>query len=760
MKYTEKILKRISLSGIFIFMMSLYSQAQERELLTLDKIYSGYFQPQHFAPIQWVEKGKAYVVKESSKEGNELIRYEIKTGKKTPFIPAKKLQLQGKPLAITSFTLSKDGSKVLIFTNAKRVWRSNTRGDYWVYDFNTQKLTQLGAKFPPSTLMFAKFSKGNDRVAYVQNFNLYIENFKDGKITQLTSDGNGKIINGTFDWVYEEEFGKRDGFLWSPDAQLISFWQLDASNIGTFYMINNTDSIYPKLIPLQYPKVGEAPSAAKLGIIHTQTLEKHWISLPGDPYQHYIPGMQWVNEDLLLIQQMNRKQNQLLVWSYQPSSKKLSQVYDEEMPDASWIDLGYPDISYNSWGNNDLKLVDDGASFLRMTEVGDWRQVYKINITTRLQTTLTPETFDVASVCMATEDKLYFIASPQNSTQRYLYQVGLKGAKVGKEVQNIKRVTPQMFAGVNTYDIAPNGAYAIHRHQSSEQVPTVRLISLPEHKTLKNLIENKTYADKLSKLFLPKVEFTHVKVYGGLDMDVRMIYPYNFNKEEKYPVLFHVYGEPWAQVATDTQIGLWNIMMSQKGFIIVDIDNRGTPCLKGSLWRKCIYGNLGMINVSDQAEAARELLRTHPYLDQNRTAVWGWSGGGSMTMNLMFRYPEIYKTGVAVAGVSNQLIYDNIYQERYMGLPQENKQRFIDGSPVTYAKNLEGNLMIIHGTADDNVHYQSAEMLINELIKHNKKFDMMAYPNRSHGIYEGKNTRRHLYTLITDYIIEHTKQTK
>ncbi len=219
--------------------------------------------------------------------------------------------------------------------------------------------------------------------------------------------------------------------------------------------------------------------------------------------------------------------------------------------------------------------------------------------------------------------------------------------------------------------------------------------------------------------------------------------------------MFYVYGEPWGQVATDTQDGLWNIMMAQKGYAVIAMDNRGTPCLKGSQWRKSIYRQVGRINSKDQALAAKEILKLD-YLDENRTAVWGWSGGGTMTLNLMFKYPEIYKTGVAVAAVSNQLVYDNIYQERYMGLPQENMQDFIDGSPVTYAKNLEGNLLLIHGTADDNVHYQSAEILINELIKENKKFQMMSYPNRSHGIYEGENTRKHLYTLITDYIMTHT----
>jgi dipeptidyl-peptidase-4 len=280
-------------------------------------------------------------------------------------------------------------------------------------------------------------------------------------------------------------------------------------------------------------------------------------------------------------------------------------------------------------------------------------------------------------------------------------------------------------------------------------------VELPKHKTIQTLIDNKDFMDKVAGLQFPEISFFKVTTEDGVEMDGRMIKPLNFDPNKKYPVLFHVYGEPWGQVALDAWTGLWNIMLAQQGYIVIDMDNRGTPCLKGSAWRKSIYRKIGVINSRDQAMAAREVIKW-PFVDPDRIAVWGWSGGGSMTLNLMFRYPEIYKTGMAVAAVSNQLVYDNIYQERYMGLPQENMEDFMEGSPITYAKNLEGNLLVVHGTADDNVHYQSAELLINELIKQNKQFQVMPYPNRSHGIFEGKNTRRHLYTLLTNYLKEHT----
>ncbi len=717
----------------------------EPELLSLERIFaSNEFRQERLQPIQWIENGDAYVTVEN---GNELARWDSKSLEKSIFVPGSALQSNGQPIQIESFSLSDDGSKVLIFTNSSRVWRSNTKGDYFVYDLASKELKQLGKEFESSSLMFAKFSADNSKVAYVQKFNLFLEDFETGIVTQLTTDGTDKIINGTFDWAYEEEFGKRDGFAWSPDSKFISYWQIDASEIGTFYMINNTDSVYSRPIPLQYPKVGEEPAGAKIGLIDMDSKATHWLPIPGGEKENYLPGMQWINEDLLLIQQMNRKQNQLTIWTYKPSSEELKKIYVET--EKTWVDLSYPDLSRYGWSDNSLPLVDDGQAFLRMTETDGWRHIYKVEIATGNKTLITPGEFDVASFGGLSDKEVFFIASPDNPTQRYLFAIDLAGK--GK----LRRVTPESFEGVNTYNIAPNGLVAVHNHQSTADPLTTRLVSLPKHEILKTLVENKAYKAKLTSLKIPEIKFTTVTTSEGVTMDARVIYPVDFDESKKYPVLFHVYGEPWSTVATDTQVGLFNIMLAQKGYFIIDMDNRGTPTLKGSAWRKIIYRNIGKVNVQDQGLAAKEMLKLS-YLDESRVAVWGWSGGGSMTLNLMFNFPEVYQTGMSVASVSNQLIYDNIYQERYMGLPQENMEDFVNGSPITYAKNLEGNLLVVHGTGDDNVHYQSAEMLINELIKHNKQFQIMPYPNRSHGINEGAGTSLHLYTLLTNYLMRNT----
>lgn len=743
--------KHLIIAVLLIGFITLYAQENVNpELLTVDQLFSAEFEQERERKIQWIKNGEAYVtIEKSSTRSNadELVTYNSATQKRSYLVPADALITEGKSLSIESFSLSPDESKVLIFTNTSRVWRLNTKGDYWVYDLSTKTLKQLGAALETSSLMFAKFSFNNRFVYYVYNFNIFKEDYLSGEITQLTFDGTGDIINGTFDWAYEEEFGKRDGFTISPKDHHLAFWQIDATDIGTFYMINNTDSIYSKPLPLQYPKVGQDPSAAKIGLINLVDKKISWIPLQGGEKENYIPGIQWVTDDLLLIQQLNRHQNKLIVWSYVPSKNLLSKVYEEK--EDTWVDLLYPDVSAGNWENNDLPLVDKNTKFLRMTENDAWRHIYSVSVSSGTKKLVTPFNYDVAVMRNTTEKDVYFIASPNNSTQRYLFLTDLKGN--GKA----KRLTPDSFEGINNYNISPNGKYAIHTHQSTKEVRTVRFISLPNHKTIKVLVDNQAYKQKLNSLELPEVKFSKVITEEGIEMDVRSVLPTKFDPSKKYPVIFHVYGEPWGQEAIDSQIGHWNIMMAQKGYVIIDMDNRGTPCLKGSAWRKSIYRKIGIINTRDQALAAKELLKLD-YLDENRTAVWGHSGGGSMTLNLLFQYPEIYNTGVAMAAVSNQLIYDNIYQERYMGLPQENKEDFINGSPLTYAKNLEGNLLIIHGTADDNVHYQSAELLINELIKQNKQFQFMAYPNRSHGIREGENTTRHLYTLLTNYIMENT----
>lgn len=656
-------------------------------------------------------------------------------------------------LDVQLFSFSGDQKKLLIYTNSQRVWRINTRGDYWVLDLEKNTLKKLGDTLPSSSLMFAKFSPDATKVAYVSQYNLYVEDLATNMIRPLTTDGNRKFINGTFDWVYEEEFACRDGFRWSPDGKSIAFWQIDARETRDFYMINYTDSVYSRIIPVEYPKVGESPSACRIGMTDIHTAETRWMKIEGDPRQHYVVRLEFIpGTNDLIIQQLNRKQNisRLIRCNGQTGSSKI--IYSEQ--DDAWVDVYTPASAENAYNvdfSHEMSWVSSGKEFLWTSEKSGWRHIYRIS-TEGKETPVTKGNFDVIGLKGVDERSglVYFLASPSNATQKYLFRVRMDGKG------NAEPVEPDGLRGTHNYTISPSGRIALHSFTNTSTEKVSEVVSLPLHRPLPG---KESIAVKIAKASQEKTtEFFRIKTEDGIEMDGWMVKPENFDPGKKYPVVFSVYTEPWGQSVTDTygvgQNFLYGGDMREDGYIYIAVDNRGTPAPKGRAWRKSIYKKIGLINIRDQAMAAMEIMKW-PFVDSGRIAVWGWSGGGSATLNLLFQYPDIYKTGIAVAAVANQLTYDNIYQERYMGLPQENREDFVKGSPVTYAKNLEGNLLYIHGTGDDNVHYANAEMLINELVKHNKQFQLMIYPNRSHGMSEGEGTFEHLITLYTTFLKTH-----
>lgn len=703
------------------------------------------FTPKIFAQgIKWSKDGNAYykVVK------NEIVKTELPSMSEKIIVTKDLLGRRADDaLKIRSFNFFEDESKVLIYTNTNKVWRLDTEGDYYVLDLKKQKLSQLGKSLPPSSLRFAKFSPNGDKAAYVSGFNIYVEDLATQKITPLTKDGNRKLIYGTFDWAYEEEFACRDGFQWSPDGKRISFWQIDARQIRDYAMINMTDSVYSRVIPVEYPTSGQNPSPARIGVINLDDNKITWQNIPGDPAQHYPIRMEWNNANDFLIQQLNRKQNESKIYKCNVIKNESKLIHTEK--EDTWIDvLSVWEDSYGLTFRHKFTWLNGNKEFLWISEKDGWRHLYRIGLDGK-ETLITKGNFDVMEVYSFNEknNEIYFNASPDNATQKYLYKTSLDGN--GKAM----RVSPEDLAGTHSYQMSPNATYAWHVFQNSNTSPVSQLISLPYHK---NINKENDFTNQLSKSTKEKtVEYFKLKIADGTEMDAWMVKPLNFDPKKKYPVVFYVYTEPWGANVKDEYAAGINQMytgdMRSDGYIYISIDNRGTPAPKGRAWRKSIYRKIGLLNISDQAAAAQEILKWD-FVDSERIAVWGWSGGGTATLNLMFQYPDIYKTGIAVAAVANQLTYDNIYQERYMGLPQENMEDFVNGSPLAHAKNLKGNLLYIHGTADDNVHYNNAEMLVNELIKHNKQFQFMPYPNRSHGISEGEGTFEHLSTLFTEYL--------
>ena len=718
---------------------------QDSSLVTLDRLFnSDDFSQDFFGPARWLGDS-GYTTFEAAPQGRgrDLVRTDPATGQKQVLLAASRLIPTGDslPLPVENFTVSSDGKQVLIYTNSQRVWRQKTRGDYWVLEVATGKLRKLGGpEAKPSTLMFAKLSPQGDRVAYVRENNIYVERLKDGKITRLTSDGSRTTINGTFDWVYEEEFDDRDGFRWSPDGKRIAYWQLDASGVRDFLLINNTDSLYSFTKPVQYPKAGTTNSSCRVGVVDANGGKTRWLETPGDPRNTYIARMEWAdNSDEVVLQHLNRLQNTLQLMLGDAKSGKVRTILTDQ--DSAWVDVV-----------DDMRWLDGGKRFTWVTERDGWRHMYNVARDGSDPRLITPGNLDIAQV-LTIDDKggwVYYLASPDNPTQRYLYRAKLDGSAPAE------RLTPADQPGTHNYSIAPGAAWAFH-YFSAFGVPTVtELVHLPDHKVVRTLVDNAKLKTAIAKLKRGPMNFFRVDAGNGVTLDGYVMLPPGFDSTLKYPVLFHVYGEPAAQTVVDTwgyNDYLWHLMLTQQGYVVMSLDNRGTPSLRGREWRKCIYRKVGVLASEDQADAARAIGRWK-WVDSTRLGIWGWSGGGSTTLNVLFRDPEVYRMGMAVAPVPDVHLYDTIYQERYMGLPQQNEEDYKRSSPLNFAANLRGKLLVVHGSGDDNVHYQGTERLINALVAANRPFTMMEYPNRTHGIYEGEGTTLHLYSLLTRFLEE------
>ncbi len=704
------------------------------------------FAPQRFGPARWLENGAAYSTLERSAEakgGTDIVRYETATGQRSVLVSAARLVPAGatSPLEIDDYQWSPDGGKLLVFTNTQRVWRMNTRGDYWVLDLKSGALKKLGGDAPASTLMFAKFSPDGTRVAYVRQGDLYVESLADGKITRLTSDASPTIVNGTTDWVYEEEFDLRDAFRWSPDGSKIAFWHFDMSGVRDFLLIDDTDSLYSFTVPVQYPKAGQTNSAVTAGVVSATGGSITWLKLPGDPRNDYLPRMEWADSRDLILQRINRRQDTDRVLVADAATGEVRPVMTEH--DSAWVDVV-----------DDLTWLDAAHStFLWTSERDGWRHLYAVTRATGAARLLTPGAYDVMGVEAIDRSGgwIYIAASPDNATQRYLYRVPLRGGKA-------ERITPAAQAGTHSYQISPDAHWALHSWSTFDTPPVTELVRLPAQARVRALAENERLRAAVAPLITRKTEFFQVKLPDGATLDGWMILPKDFDPARRYPLFMQVYSEPAGQTVVDRWGGngmLWHHLIADQGYVVASVDNRGTPAPKGRAWRKVVYGAIGVLSSREQADAVRVLTRTRPYLASTRVGIWGWSGGGSATLHAMFRYPDVYRVGMSVAPVADQRLYDSVYQERYVGLPQENAEGYRLGSPISFAEGLRGDLLLVHGSGDDNVHYQGTERLVNRLVELNKPFQLMVYPNRTHCICQGENTTLHLYSLLTRYLTEH-----
>ncbi|MCH2456402.1 MAG: DPP IV N-terminal domain-containing protein, partial [Idiomarina sp.] len=521
--------------------------------LTPEKIFaSDTFSIDRPAPTRWLEDGSGYTTLEQSDsaDGRDIVRYHPETNERTVLVSAEQLTPQGrdKALHIADYVWSDDGDKVLIFTNTKRSWRTHTLGDYWVLDRSNNELRKLGGNAPESTLQFAKFNPQGTKVAYVMQNNIYVQNLRSFTINALTSDGNETIVNGTFDWVNEEEFFLRDGFRWSPNGKHIAYWQLDTEGTPVFTMINNTDELYPTLKEFPYPKVGETNAAMRIGVMPASGGKTQWMDIPGDPRQHYLVRMQWAgNSEQLLIQQLTRKQH-------------INRAFITEIDSGDAQELLRE--STDSWAEyvDDIHFLNDGQEFTWLSERSGYRHIYRVYRDSGRISAITRGNWDVVDVLRVNEEDgwVYFIASPETPLERYLFRASLDGSG------RLERLTPDM-EGTHSYSISQDAKYAEHTFHSVNQVPVTKMISLPDHKVIRTVVDNTDVQKAVENVEKQPVEFFRVEARDGLELDGYIMKPTDFDPSKEYPILFYVYGEPWGQTVANKWGGslyLWHTMLT------------------------------------------------------------------------------------------------------------------------------------------------------------------------------------------------------
>lgn len=701
--------------------------AQQPEI-TLEDIWKKYtFYPGAISEIRSMEDGKHFTVLSN----NAIDKFSYKTGeKKETVLNGNELRDEkGKKIIIGDYYFSKGEKKVIIATQIKAVYRHSQKAFFYIYDFSDASLIPL-SEAEKGMQRLAAFAPDGSMVAFVRENNIFIKDLEKNREIQVTKDGaEGKIINGTCDWVYEEEFGFTDGFKWSPDSRYIAFYRFDESNVKEF-QLEYYGALYPYIYKYKYPKAGEDNSVVT---IHAYDVKKRKTKImdTGKERDIYIPRIKWAEKNAgLAILRLNRLQNHLEILLATPKTGKSRIVYEEK-------NKYYIDITDN------LFFLDDG--FVITSEKSGYNHIYYHSLTTENNIAITSGKYDVSEIYGVDKSNglVYYEAAASNPMNREVYSVGIDGT--GQKSIAVK-------AGHNSASFSETYDYFILKWSDANTPPVYSLMDINGN-LIKIMESNANLVKMQQEAKFPLITFDYFTTDEGVTLNYWMIKPNDFDPLKKYPVLMYVYGGPGSQTVENlwSYQNLWHIYMAKKGYIVVSVDNRGTGN-RGEEFKKCTYKELGKLETIDQISTA-EHLASVSYIDPSRIGIWGWSYGGYMTTLCMTKGADIFKTGVAVAPVTNWRYYDNIYTERFMRTPQENGENYDINSPVHHVDSLKGKYMVIHGAADDNVHVQNTYDLVNALIKAGKQFDMFIYPNRNHGIYGG-NTRFHLYNMMTNYILE------
>ena len=711
-------------------LLSSLSTVEAQQKIEVEQIWNGTFRTNQLNALNTLHTKNQYSVLDYNRNSNSFTidAFDFTTLEKvqTLFNSADFPEIK----MISDYSINKTDDKILIATNYNPIYRHSFTSVYYLFDIASKSLIKISENAIQEPLL----NKDGSKIAYAFENNLYIFDVASQKTTQITKDGEkNSIINGITDWVYEEEFAFVRAFDWNTDGTQLAFIRFDESEVPVFSMDVYGNELYPQQQVFKYPKAGENNAKVSLHLYDVSKTSTQNIALNAEK-DYYIPRIKFTNDkNLLSVQTLNRHQNQLNLYFVDAHSGKVSTILTEK-------DDAYVDVTDN------LTFLNDN-SFIWTSEKDGYNHIYHYNKDGSLNKKVTSGNWEVTNYYGYNPDNetIYYQSVENGSTKRDVYSIQLN-AKSKKQLSSV--------AGTNSATFSPDFKYFINNHSSSTQAPSYTLMETSSGKKIKEILNNSALENNLKKFDLPKKEFTTFKNEVGNDLNGYIIKPKDFDPKKKYPILMYQYSGPGSQQVADKWFDsndYWHFMLTQKGYIIVCVDGRGTG-FKGATFKKVTQKELGKYEVEDQIYVAKQLAK-ETYIDENRIGIWGWSYGGFMSSNCLFQANNVFKTAIAVAPVTSWRFYDTVYTERFMTTPQENPSGYDNNSPITHAEKLKGNYLIIHGTADDNVHVQNAMVLINKLVYLNKDFDWLIYPDRNHGIYGGK-TREQLYTKMTNYILE------
>jgi dipeptidyl-peptidase-4 len=716
------------LAGILFFIVS-NAQTSGKQITLEDVFKKGTFRVKSVPGFNAMADGKHYT-QLNSEDGKQLIEvYDLASGKKEKTLFDNSVNTFNETkLNIDDYSFSKDEQKILLLTSSQNIYRRSVLHYVYVFDMKNNTVKMLNS----DKVLHATFSPDGNKVAYVKNNNLYFKDLISGEDVTVTKDGQwNHIINGNCDWVYEEEFGFTQAYEWSRNGEYLAYYRFDETRVKQYTMVK-FDSLYPTQYMYKYPKAGEANSIIQIKTYNLGTRQTADADL-GSNTDIYIPRIKWTEEtDKLCVYRLNRLQNKLELLSVNANSGVSTVIYTEENPYYIEID-------------DNLQFIPGTTEFIFNSEQSGYNHLYKWNWTSQQLTPLTEGNYDIdAIVGIDIKKKLvYYTAAETSPMDRQLFVVGFDGKK-----------RKQLTTGAGMHAIVPCAGYNyfLDKYSSLNTPPIARLLDA-KGKVVRTLEDNKELVEKMKEYDLGKLTMTTVKGDNGIDLNAYMITPPNFDQNKKYPVLMFQYSGPGSQQVADKfplQYYFWHQMLAQKGYIIVCADGTGTG-MRGQEFKKKTYLQMGKYESDDQIAIAK-YLGALPYVDKDRIGIWGWSYGGFMSATCIMKGNDVFKMAVAVAPVTNWRYYDNIYTERYMRTPQENPGGYDDNAPEKMVDKLKGKFLLIHGTGDDNVHFQNSMMLNEVMIQKNKKFDSEYYPNKAHGI-SGGNTTFHLFNRVTDFIL-------